>query len=100
MRSARLSGGREGMRSNYSNRNWIVAAAVAGLSIHSSHASAGSTWIGSGSLATPGSGNWNAAGSWSPNGVPSSSTTTELDFTDGSSSAYAATNNIGAVHAE
>jgi fibronectin-binding autotransporter adhesin len=52
------------------------------------------TWTGGVSTSNPASGIWNTTGNWS-GGIPSSSSSTELDFDGSGSTAYTSTNNTG-----
>ena len=75
----------------------VVAAAASVLLSKSLTASAAATWTGpSGTASAPTTGDWNTAGNWSPNGVPASSTTTELDFL-GTSSTYNSTDDVAGI---
>jgi autotransporter-associated beta strand protein len=57
-----------------------------------------STYTGGATAATPATGNFNAAGNWTPPGVPpTSDPTTELDFGNSGTNSYTATHDLGAM---
>src|ERR1700735_108596 len=79
MRGNILSSCRRGKRFNHRAGQLILTAAMAAIGANSAFAS--SVWKGTGTVGAPTSGTWNLAGHWPPNSIPSSSATTELDFT-------------------
>ena len=90
-----MRGNTRSIRNTHHVRRQLILAASAALAFSAGTASAASNWLGpAGSLNAPTSGLWNVAGNWSPSGVPAGGSSTELDFTDGSSGGYISTNNI------
>jgi fibronectin-binding autotransporter adhesin len=76
-----------------------TAATLAGLGVDRVQATNTiSTFSGNGGTATtPITGDWNTAGNWSPSGIPTSASTTELDFNGSGGTAYTSTNDIGST---
>jgi fibronectin-binding autotransporter adhesin len=79
------------------SRVFTVTVLFAITLIFAPKAHAQSSWTGpGGTTGTPVTGNWNVITNWSPNGVPASSTATNLSFGGSGSTAYTSSNNIGA----
>jgi autotransporter-associated beta strand protein len=87
--------GRHQKNSNHNRTRQLIvmAAAATALLVKSGTATAAATYTGGGSVSSPTSGDWNTAGHWSSNSVPTGSNTTELDFL-GATSSYTATDDI------